>query len=148
MWEMDSLGTIFSFPDVKENHERTRIIIFATDNDVSGTEAVSLEDACKLCKEYGINLYAYCPTVEMNPYTSKNKIAAYKIAVEQLAGGKFYTGNLNTMSSNIVNEIEETKTSLLKTSKKILVTDHPEIFFISVVILYAISVFIEKRIRI
>ena len=103
------LGTIFSFPDVKEDHERTRIIIFATDNDVAGTEAVSLEDACKLCKQYGINLYAYCPTVEMNIYTSKEKIAAYRRAVEQLAGGKFYTGDLSKMSSNIVNEIKETK---------------------------------------
>lgn len=142
------LGTIFSFPDVKEDHERTRIIIFATDNDVAGTEAVSLENACKLCKQYGINLYAYCPTVEMNIYTSKEKIAAYRRAVEQLAGGKFYTDDLSKMSSNIVNEIKETKTSLLKTSKKTFVTDHPEIFFISVVILYAISIFIEKRIRI
>ena len=145
---MDWLGTIFSFPDVKEDHERTRIILFVTDNDVAGTEAVSLEDACKLCKQYGINLYAYCPTVEMNIYTSKEKIAAYRRAVEQLAGGKFYTGDLSKMSSNIVNEIKETKTSLLKTSKKTFVTDHPEIFFISVVILYAISIFIEKRIRI
>ena len=96
---MDWRGTIFSFPDVKEDHERTRIIIFATDNDVAGTEAVTLEDACKLCKQYGINLYAYCPTVEMNTYTSKEKIAAYRMAVEQLAGGKFYTGDLSKMSS-------------------------------------------------
>lgn len=84
----------------------------------------------------------------MNMYTSKEKIAEYKKAVEQSAEGKFYTGDLSTMSSNIVNEIKETKTSLLKTSKKTFVTDHPEIFFISVVILYAISVFIEKRIKI
>lgn len=145
---MDQLGTVFSFPNIKEDNERTRIIIFATDNAVSGTEAVSLEDACILCKKYGINLYAYCPTVEMNMYTSKEKIAEYKKAVEQSAEGKFYTGDLSTMSSNIVNEIKETKTSLLKTSKKTFVTDHPEIFFISVVILYAISVFIEKRIKI
>ncbi len=141
-------GTIFSFPDVKKDHERTRIIIFATDNDVSGTETVSLEEACKLCKQYGISLYAYCPTVEMNKSTSKEKIAAYRRAVEQSAGGKFYTGDLNEMSSNIINEIKETKASLLKTSKKTFVTDHPEIFFINVVILYAISIFIEKRIRI
>ena len=145
---MDLHGTIFSFPDVKEDHERTRIIIFATDNDVSGTEAVTLEEACKLCKQYNINLYAYCPSVEMNVYTSKEKIASYKKAVEQVAGGKFYTGDLDKMSSNIVNEIKETKTSLLKTSKKTFVTDHPEIFFVIVVILFAISVFIEKRIRI
>ena len=77
---MDQLGTVFSFPNIKEDNERTRIIIFATDNAVSGTEAVSLEDACILCKKYGINLYAYCPTVEMNMYTSKEKIAEYKKA--------------------------------------------------------------------
>ena len=115
---------------------------------MAGTEAVSLEDACKLCKQYDINLYAYCPAVEMNSYTSKERIATYKKAVEQLAGGKFYNGDLNEMSSNIVNEIKENKKSLLKTSQKTLVTDYPEIFFISVVILYAISIFIEKRIRI
>ena len=145
---MDWLGTIFSFPDIKEDNKRTRIIIFATDNDVAGTESISLEDACKLCKQYGINLYAYCPTIEMNAYATKEKIMEYRKAVEEVAKGKFYTGDLSKMSSNIVNEIKETKISLLKTSKKTFVTDHPEIFFISVVILYEISIFIEKRIRI
>lgn len=141
-------GTILSFPDIKENTERTRIIIFATDNDVSGTEMISLEDACKLCNQYSINLYAYCPTVEMNEYTSEEKITSYKKAVEQLAGGKFYTGNLEKMSTSLINEIKNTKTSLLKKSKKTLVTDHPEAFFISIVILFTVLIIIEKRIRI
>lgn len=133
---------------MKEDKERTRIIIFATDNDVGGKEIVTLDDACKICREYNINLYAYCPTVAMNPLTNESKIASYKKAVEQSAGGKFYTGDLEKMSSNIVNEIKETKTSVLKTSKKTIVTDHPEIFFIVVVILFAILIFLEKRIRI
>lgn len=141
-------GTILSFPDIKENTERTRIIIFATDNDVSGTEMISLEDACKLCNQYSVNLYAYCPTVEMNEYTSEEKIASYKKAVEQLAGGKFYTGNLEKMSTSLINEIKNTKTSLLKKSKKTLVTDHPEAFLVSIVILFTVLIIIEKRIRI
>lgn len=132
---------------MKTDKERTRIIIFATDNDVSGTETVSLEDACILCKQYNVNLYAYCPTVEMNIYTSQEKIESYKKAVEQKAGGKFYTGNLDQMTSSIVQEIKETKTSLLKTSKKTYVTDHPEIIFISITILFVILIIIEKRIR-
>ena len=140
-------GTIYSFPDLKLDKERTRIIIFATDNDVSGTETISLEDACILCKQNNINLYAYCPTTQMNSYTSEEKIASYKKAVEKNAGGKFYTGNINTMSTNIVKEIKETKTSLLKTSKKTHVTDHPEIIFISIVILYVILISIEKRVK-
>ena len=69
LWEMDQHGTIFSFPDLETDTERTRIIIFATDNDVSGQETVTLQDACILCKQYNKNLNAYCPTVEMNMYT-------------------------------------------------------------------------------
>ncbi len=138
---------MFSFPDLKKDTERTRIIIFATDNAVSGTEAVSLDEACSLCKQYNINLYAYCPTVQMNMYTSKDKIEAYKKSVEQTAKGKFYTGDISQMASSIVEEIKETKTSLLKTSKKTRITDHPEIFVVSTIILFFILIIIEKRIK-
>lgn len=140
-------GTLFSFPNIKDDKERTRIIIFATDNAVSGEETVSLEEASILCKKYDVKLYAYCPSVEMNEYTSSQKIASYKKAVEEKAGGKFYTGNLDKMTSNIVKEIKETKTSLLKTSKKTHVKDYPEIFLICTIIIFLILIIIEKRIR-
>ena len=145
--EMDQLGTVFSFPDLKTNKERTRIIIFATDNDVAGTETVTLEEACDICKKYDIKLYAYCPSVEINSYTTNEKIASYKRAVEKNAEGKFYTGDLDKMTTSIINEIKETKTSLLKTSKKTQVTDHPESIFISITILFLVLVIIEKRIK-
>ncbi len=141
-------GTLFSFPNLKTDKQRTRIIIFATDNVLAGTETVSLEDACDLCKQYNVNIYAYCPTVQMNIYTSEEKIASYKKAIEQNAGGKFYTGNLSQMSTNIVNEIKETKTSLLKTSKKTYVTDHPEKIVIIILIIFVILIIIEKMIKI
>lgn len=138
---------MFSFPSLKTDKERTRIIIFATDNDIAGKEIITLEDACALCKQYNINLYAYCPTTQMNVNTSEAKIASYKKAVEEKAGGKFYTGYLDKMTSNIVNEIKETKTSLMKTSKKTYVTDHPKIIFIITIILFFSLIIIEKRIR-
>jgi len=112
---------------------------------VAGTETISLEDACVLCKQYNINLYAYCPTTEMNINATEGKISSYKEAVEQKAGGKFYIGDLNTMTSNIVNEIKETKTSLLKTSKKTYVKDYPEIILISIIIVFLSLIIIEKR---
>ena len=107
-----------------------------------------MDEACSIIKEYKINLYAYCPSTEMNPFTSKEKIESYKKAVEKNAGGKFYTGDLDRMSSSIVNEIKETKTSLLKTSKKTFVTDHPEWLVISITILLVVLIIIEKRVRI
>ena len=141
-------GTLFSFPDLKTNNDRTRIIIFATDNAVDGTEDVSLEDACKLCKKYKINLYAYSPTVQMNTYTNQANIDAYQKAIENDAGGKFYTGDLKKMTSNIVNEIKDTKATLLKTSKKTIITDYPEVVLIVLMVMYTILIFIEKRIKI
>lgn len=80
-------------------------------------------------------------------YTSNEKIASYKKAVEQNAGGKFYSGDLQKMTTSIVQEIKETKTSLLKTSKKTYVTDHPEIFFISIIVIFFSLIIFEKRIR-
>lgn len=84
----------------------------------------------------------------MNPRTSQEKISNYKSAVEKNAGGKFYTGELDKMTSNIVNEIKETKTSLMKSSKKTYVTDHPEIFVITIVILFFALIILEKIIKI
>lgn len=84
----------------------------------------------------------------MNIYTSKEKIASYKNAVEKNAGGKFYTGDLEKMTSNIVNEIKETKTSLLKSGKKTYVTDHPEILYIIIVAMFFIVIILEKIIKI
>ena len=140
-------GSVFAFPDVKTDTSRTRIILFATDNALSGTEAVTLDEACTLCKKYNINLYAYCPTVEMNIYASKKGIASYKNAVEENAGGKFYNGDINELSTTIVNEIKETKTSLLKTSKKTIITDHPEASLICILILFLILIVLEKRVK-
>ena len=84
----------------------------------------------------------------MNTYTSEQKIASYKKAVEERAKGKFYTGNLKQMASSIVNEIKETKTSLLKTSKKSYVTDYPEIFLITIIAIFLVLIIIEKRAKV
>ena len=146
--EMVYIGTLYSFPDIKTNEDRTRIIVFATDNAVDGKELISLEDASSLCKKYNVNVYAYCPTTEMNEYVTEKNIAKYKNAIEINAGGKFYTGNLSSMTYNIVNEIKETKTSLQKTSNKKYVTDQPEFIVIIVVLLFSALIVAEKIIKI
>lgn len=84
----------------------------------------------------------------MNKYTSKEKIASYKKAVENSAGGKFYSGELEKMTSNIVNEIKETKTSILKSSKKTYVMDHPESLFVIIITMFLIIIILEKIIKI
>jgi len=106
-----------------------------------------LEEACTLCKKYGVNLYAYCPTVEMNKYTSKEKIASYKKAVEENAEGEFYNGDLDKATNSIMEKIKQTRTSYMKTTKKTIITDYPEKVFVYIVILFLIIIIIEKRIK-
>lgn len=140
-------GTMYAFPDIKDKSDRTRIIIFATDNDLAGKETVTLSEACELCRKYKVNVYAHCPTTEMNPYATTKKIAEYKNSVENKAKGKFFTGDLQKSLSKIVDEIKTTKTSLLKGNKKTLVTDHPEIAVIVTVILFVIIIILEKFLK-
>ncbi len=142
-------GTVFSFPDLKTDTERTRIIVFATDNSYAGknnAEAASLNDAALLCKKYEINLYAYCPTKTMNVYVTDETLAEYKSSVVS-AGGKFYTGDLGTMTQNIVDEIKSTKQTAINTTKKTIVTDHPEKFFVVFLFAYVVLIVLEQRIK-
>ena len=143
-------GTIFSFPDLEDDTERTRIIVFATDYSdagLEGAETISFEDACSLCKKYNINIFAYCPTTTMNFYVTKEGLENYKNAIETRAGGKFYTGNLKESVSSIVDEIKTTKTSLLENVKKTYVVDYPQIPLIIAIITIIILNILEKRIR-
>ncbi len=82
----------------------------------------------------------------MNMYVKEERTELYKKAVEKNAEGKFYTGDINKMASNIVNEIKDTKTSVLNSNTKTYVTDHPQVFLILIILLFISLIIIEKRI--
>ena len=142
------MGAIYSFPDLKTDKTRTRVIMFATDNAVEGEETFSLEDTCDILNAYNISLYAYCPTEAMNKYAKSNVTSKYKSAVEKHAKGKFYMGDLDVAVTDMINEIKNTKATLLKTDKNVRVVDHPEVFLVITVVLNIIIVIIEKRLKI
>ena len=82
----------------------------------------------------------------MNMYVTESNTNKYKNAVEENAKGKFYKGEMNNISSNMVNEIKNTKTTALNKTTKTSVTDHPQIFLVLVILLFIILIIIEKRI--
>ena len=84
----------------------------------------------------------------MNIYATKDLIEDYKKSVLQTANGKFYLGDLDNMSSQMVREIKETKTTLLNENKKTYIMDHPIAFFIVVAVTIIVMIIVEKRIRI
>lgn len=108
----DGLATsVYDFSDLEE--ERTRIVIFSTDNQLEGTPIVTLDQAATLCKENHVVVYGI-GTTEMYD----KDIAEMKDAMTK-TGGKFYLQEESGTVSDIVKNIEKEGKSLVKGTKEI-----------------------------
>ena len=111
------LGGLFAFPKTDEN--RTKIIIFSTDNDLAGDSYVTLEEACRHCKNNDVTVYGI-GTKQMysnNRYEMENAI--------ELTGGRFFVEENTSEFHKIVEEIEETSTSLTEGKTIIKLVESP-----------------------
>lgn len=131
---------VYSFKNLEE--ERTRIIIFSTDNDLAGSPYYTLEEASKLANSKNILVYALAPKnmKTTNQLEMRNAITSHN--------GKYYSNGTTTVE-DIVNDIEKTSKTYLKGKEKVTKTDVPLIPFIclltSIFILYFISRKVIKK---
>ena len=126
---------VFSFSNLDEK-ERTRIIIFTTDNDLAGTPTLTLDEAATISKKKKIVVYGISP----KDITTKNK-KEYKDAILK-TNGKYYDF-ANLKIKTIVDDINKTSKTLLDTKKETKEFDIPEMPFIfllsSVILLFIIN---------
>lgn len=130
---------VYSFSNLEE--DRTRIIIFSTDNDLAGNSIITLEEAGMLSKNKNITVFGITPDF----IKDENKVELKK-AVE-ITGGKLYTENSESTVSDIVNNIEQTGKSLIKNKKEIRKIDKPQIPFILLVISITILFVLNKKVK-
>jgi len=139
---------LYDFPDL-ENNDRSKIIIFATDNDCNGTPIINLEEAAKLCKKYNVKVYGIAPDVNSTSYSNRSKFEHdqedFKNAVE-ITGGKYYLAQNSEVVKEIIAEIEKTQKTDLSIPKT-LVTDYPGVPFILLLISLGLYFWTSKRIR-
>ena len=130
------------FPDVEERPDRSRIIIFTTDNDLMGDEIITLPEAGEICKEKGITVYGigteYMYTADRN--MMKNTV--------ENTGGKFYYGENPNTVEHIVEDIRKHVTSLDTSEFEITETDVPEIPFILLLISFASMILLMWLIKV
>ncbi len=122
------------------NKDRTKIIIFSTDNNLSGTPLLSLEDAINLGKNKGIKIFGIA---------SKNIEYENKKEFQNLLfknNEKYYDHSESTTNS-IINDIEKTSKSQLKINKTRNI-DTPEIPFIILLISIIGLIYISKKVEI
>lgn len=128
---------VYSFPNLEE--ERSRIIIFSSDNALEGTPLVTLEKAAQISKKKGIIVYGVGTTI-MKDQDRKD----FKKAVE-ITNGKFYEQSSYKVK-NIVSDIEKESKSLVETKLETKITDLPTIPFIILVLSVGTIILFSKKV--
>lgn len=128
---------IYNFPQLEEN--RTRAIIFTTDNDLQGEEMITLQEAAEIAKEKNITVYGICPRETKEEDKEKLKIAM------EITGGYLYEQGEENNVKEIVENIEQKEKSLVENKKQTKKVDIPEVPIIVLVIIIFILFFIDKR---
>ena len=128
---------VYSFSNT--NLDRTRIVIFSTDNELQGKPLVTLSEAASISKSKGVIVFGIGTKI-MNDTDRAN----FKKAVEH-TGGKYYDHSSSTVN-NIVKDIESTSKSLLENQNETKKTDIPLIPFILLLISISIIIIISKKV--
>ena len=129
---------LYSFPDLKENTERSRLIIFTTDNELNGTPLVTLTEAAALCKKNDVKVFAVAPENVVDE-------AAFKKAITG-TGGEYFQTTSSQAFDDLVAAIEETDVSDMQDVKTI-VTDQPEALFICLLLFIGIYFVFSRKVK-
>lgn len=130
-------GCSLSF-DYKEDQERSRSIILATDNVVNGTELVPLDQAAQDAADSNIRVYGINPGSRAlgTGFVPDSAINAMKSAVESTKG-KFFLLNDLQATATIVDEISATETTRIQGSPVVILQDTPEIVLYAILVLFS-----------
>ena len=111
--------------------ERTKVVIFSTDNDIQGTPVATLDEAANICVSNNVTVYGV-GTKEMTPENKKSM----KNAVEK-TGGKFYLEEESGSFGEIVSSIEKLSKNLVKV--RMVDVETPELLysFVLMLVLFA-----------
>lgn len=133
-------SALYSFPDLETNKDRSRMIIFTTDNELNGEPYVTVEEAAVLCKKNDVKVFAIAP----ENVTDEN---TFRTAMESTSGG-YYKATSSKAYKQLVEDIKKTKTSktgVEKTETKI--TDQPQTWFVWLLLCFGAYLIICKRLK-
>lgn len=128
----------FDNPDT----DRTRIVIFATDNDLAGEPYYTMSEAASLCSDKKITVFG----IGTSQMESDNESEMENAVIS--TGGKFYIEEESGTVKNIINDISKQEKSMLKGEKELIKTDIIKVPFVillvSVSLMYMLAALIKK----
>ncbi len=129
---------LYSFPDLKENTERSRLIVFTTDNELNGTPIVTVEEAAALCKKNDVKVFAVTPENIVDE-------ASFAKAMNSTGGG-FYEVSSSKVFDKLVSDIKKTDTSVMEDVKTV-VTDQPQMLFICLLVFMGVYFVFSRKVK-
>jgi hypothetical protein len=106
----------------RPDDERSRSVIFATDNEINGASIVTLEEAAGYAKAKGVRVFA------LNPVQGKDAaVSAELSAAAETTGGAAYGLRDTTTVSDIVTEVQEQEATELRGEAQVVWTDTPNL---------------------
>lgn len=129
---------LYNFPDLQENTDRSRLIIFATDNELNGTPLISVEDAAALCAKHDVKVFGVTPEDIVDEESFKKAMLS--------TGGGFYEVTSNKVFDKLIEDIRQTETSAMQ-EVKIVITDKPEALFICLLISISLFFIFTRKVK-
>lgn len=115
----------FDHPD----DERSRSIIFATDNEINGASIVTLDEAATYADSIGVRVFA------LNPVAGKDDAVSAELAkAAEATGGAAYGLRDTTTVSDIVTQVQEQEATELKGQAQVVWTDTPNLWIVVLLI--------------
>lgn len=129
---------LYNFPDLQENTDRSRLIIFATDNELNGTPLISVEDAAALCAKHDVKVFGVTPEDIVDEESFKKAMLS--------TGGGFYEVTSNKVFDKLIEDIRQTETSAMQ-EVKIVITDKPEALFICLLVSISLFFIFTRKVK-
>lgn len=128
----------FDHPD----DERSRSIIFATDNEVNGASIVTLEEAATYAKSVGVRVFA------LNPVQGKDAAVSAELAeAAEISGGAAFGLRDTTTVEDIVAQVQEQEATELAGQAQVVWTDTPNLWIVVLLVSMLSFIVVLWRVR-
>ena len=134
-------GLAYCGSTFKQNDGRTKIIVFTTDNELSGSPLITLDDAAGYCKKMDVKVYP------IGTKSIKSSKRSGLVNAANVTGGKYY--DYSSFSTNeIVKDIEQLNKTSIISNVYVTNQDLPERVFIYLIYLIPLLYVLSWRVRI
>jgi len=126
----------------RPDDERSRSVIFATDNEINGASIVTLEEAAAYAASKDVRVFA------VNPVQGKDAdVSAELSAAAEATGGAAFGLRDTTTVADIVTQVQEQEATALRGEAQIVWTDTPNLWIAVLMVAVLSFIIVVWRVR-